>query len=94
MRVPMRRVQCTPSFVAYRQQLRRSKCCAARTLCYISRIDAKCLEMANVQGNPQVDVHAASPPQGVHGRGMHVLPGFCEFSAQTAIANVFMERIA
>jgi hypothetical protein len=50
--------------------------------------------MANVQGNPQVDADAASAPQGVDGRGMHVLPGFCRFSAQTAIAYVFMERIA
>jgi hypothetical protein len=50
--------------------------------------------MANVQGNSQVNVDAANPPQGAVGRGMHAHPGFCKFSAQTAIAYVFMEHIA
>jgi hypothetical protein len=94
MRVPVRPVQSKPAFVARTQQKPRSQYCAARTLCYISRIDANCLEMANVQGNSRVNVDAANQPQGAIGRGIHVHPGFCRFSAQTAIALLFMERIA
>src|SRR5580704_14151762 len=70
------------------------KCCAVWTLCYISRIDAKCLEMANVQGIHKADVNAASAPQSAARRCTHSLPGICLFFTARSVAYVFMERIA
>ena len=70
------------------------KCCAVRTLCYISRIDAKRLETANVQGihKPMLMLRARHKALLLDARIM--LPGICSFSTARSVAFVFMERIA
>ncbi len=94
MRAPVGGVQCLTA-IALRGSNTGSepKCCAARTLCYISAIDAKCLEMAKIQG-----IEATMSMLRARHKAPMLAPCICFPESacplvRASTAYVFMERI-